>query len=133
MIKASPALHLRIALAAASLLALQACTSVPTAALAKAPAPTPMYDVWVLVKTGPKTEGLSAPALAERASNLAQLTVNYRATTGGGWHAMTLLCIEMPLCNAGIARLRAQTTEFANVELEPRATFGPGPARTIAR
>jgi hypothetical protein len=133
MIQANSALTLRIALAAAALLALQACTSTPPAVSAKAPPPTPMYDVWVLVKTGPKTEGLTAPALAERASILAQVTVNYRSATGGGWHAMTLLCSEMVLCDAGLTRLRAQTTEFANVELEKRATFSPGPGRTTTR
>ena len=107
-----PARALPCALAIAlSWPALQGC--------AQAPQP-PAVEMRLLVKAGPRAEGLSGQALAQRAGQVAQLPVRHLSAQGGGWHALALGCAESPACEAGAQRLRAQGADFLAVETDTR-------------
>lgn len=107
-----PAHALPCALAVAlSWPALQGCAQAPQA---------PAVEMRLMVKAGPRTEGLSGEALAQHASQVAQLPVRHLSAQGGGWHALALACAESPACEAGAQRLRAQSADFQTVEADTR-------------
>jgi hypothetical protein len=105
---------------------LQACTHQPASTLKPAGSVKPAFELRLMVKTGEKADGLVPEALAQRAAQISKLTVRYLSASGGGWHALEMGCDERAQCDLGLQRLRSQPTEFASVEPEARASFGPG-------
>ena len=79
-----------------------------------------------MVKVGEKANALASDALARRAAQVSQQSVRYVAASGGGWHALEMVCDERAQCDQGLQRLRSQSQEFQSVEPEARASFGPG-------
>lgn len=105
---------------------LQACTHKPVSSTKPAEPSTPAFEVRLLVKAGQKTQGLAADALAVRAAQISKQNVRYIAASGGGWHSLEMGCDGRSQCDQGLQLLRSQPDEFASVEPEARASFGPG-------
>lgn len=108
------------------LAALQACTHKPAPPRTPAAAAKPVFEMRLMVKVGEKANALASDALARRAAEVSQQSVRYVAASGSGWHALEMVCDERAQCDQGLHRLRSQPLEFATVEPEARASFGPG-------
>ena len=57
--------------------------------------------------------------LAREAAHVAGVPVTHAAAMGGGWHAFTLTCGSAAMCDAAVARLRANAG-YAAVEHDER-------------
>jgi hypothetical protein len=92
-----------------SVLALAACAL---------PAAAPASEMRVLVKL---VQPLDDPVrIAEQAASASGSPVRYIASSGGGWHALTLGCTVTADCDAAFVRLQADALRFESVQRDTR-------------
>ncbi len=97
--------------AAFACLWLGACAAAPAGDAAR-------VSVRIIVKlVRPSEDGA---AIAAEASRVAGVPVGYAAAVSPLWHALGLRCVDVPACDAAIARLRDATGTYQAVELDER-------------
>lgn len=79
----------------------------------------------VMVKLVAGGEALPAEIIAREAAHAAQLPVRHAAASGGNWHALAITCPSTALCDAAVARLRANPAYAAVEPDERRGTAAP--------
>jgi hypothetical protein len=65
----------------------------------------------------PSTDGMR---IARQASDVAEVPVRYVAATNEQWHALALQCDDAAQCERALARLRADTSTYAGVDVDTR-------------
>ena len=81
----------------------------------------------VMVKLAAGDDALPTEIIAREAAHAAQLPVRHAAASGGGWHALAITCPSAALCDAAVARLRANAAYAAVERDERRVAPDPSP------